>query len=278
MSADAAPDDIESSRAPLLSHLTELRDRLWVACAALLVCFVIAFFFSKQIFLFLSEPFLTALSAVRGPEAAKKGIELVNTGAMGFFTVQVKVALFMAVIGAFPVIAWQGYGFVAPGLYKNERAAVAPFLIAAPLMFLAGCAFVFYVALPFALEFSLKQEVLTGPVRVTYLPKVDEYIGLVTTLALAFGAVFQVPVVLALLARVGMVTAAMLRKGRRYAVLAIAAFSALVTPPDVLSMAIMAVPVYLLYEASIWLVLLIEKARSRTAGAEADKPSSAPAP
>lgn len=274
MTAETAPDEIEASRAPLLDHLTELRNRLWVACLAVFVCFLVAFVFSKQIFLFLSEPFLTALSAVRGPEAAKKGIELVNTGAMGFFTVQVKVALFAGIMAAFPVIAYQAYAFVAPGLYRNERAAVAPFLIAAPIMFLLGCAFVFYVALPFALEFSLKQEVLTGPVRVTYLPKVDEYIGLVTTLALAFGAVFQVPVVLALLARVGIVTASMLRKGRRYAVLAIAAFSALVTPPDVLSMTIMAVPVYLLFEVSIWIVWAIEKSQAKASAA----PSSAPAP
>lgn len=276
MSADLAPDDVEASRAPLLEHLTELRDRLWVACAALLVCFFACFFFSKQIFLFLTEPFLAALKAVRGPEAAKAGLDLVNTGALGFFAVQVKVALFAAIVIAFPVIAYQGYAFVAPGLYKNERKAVAPFLLAAPVMFLLGCAFVFYLALPYALEFALKQELLSGPVRVKYLPKVDEYLGLVTTLVLAFGAVFQVPVVLTLLARVGIVDAPMLRKGRRYAVLGIAAFSALVTPPDVVSMTLMATPVYLLYEVSIWLVWLIQKSRAKTEAGGA--PSSAPAP
>jgi sec-independent protein translocase protein TatC len=108
MSAAGTPDEIEDSRAPLLSHLTELRDRLWVACAALLVCFIGAFFFSKQIFLFLTEPFLTAITAVRGAEAANAGVDLVNTGAMGFFAVQVKVALFAAIIIAFPVISYQG--------------------------------------------------------------------------------------------------------------------------------------------------------------------------
>ncbi|MBU6374024.1 MAG: twin-arginine translocase subunit TatC [Alphaproteobacteria bacterium] len=262
----ADPDDaeMEASRAPLLDHLVELRQRLLVAVIALLIAFVGCFSFAQQIFVFLVEPFKTAIAAVHGPEAAKKGVELVNTHAFGFFFVQLHVALFAAIIVAFPVIAYQAYAFIAPGLYKRERAAAAPFLIAAPIMFLAGAAFVFYVAMPFALEFALKQEVNQGGVIIRYLPKVDEYFGLVTTLTLAFGFIFQVPVVLSLLARIGIVTAGMLRRLRRYAIVGIAAFSALVTPPDPISMMVMAVPVYGLYEISIWLVLLIEKARLKS--------------
>jgi sec-independent protein translocase protein TatC len=261
-------DEIEASRAPLLDHLVELRNRLWVACVAVVVAFLICFPFSKQIFLFLVEPFKAAL-IVAGHDPAD-GVQMVFTHAFGQFFVNMKVALFAAIILSFPVVAYQLYAFVAPGLYKREKAAVAPFLLAAPVMFLVGCAFVFYVALPFALRFALTQEVAdAGGVQITYLPKVDEYLNLVTTLALAFGFVGQIPVVLALLARVGMVGASMLRKGRRYAIVGIAAFSALVTPPDVISMATMALPVYLLYEISIWVVVVIEKARIRAEAREA---------
>jgi sec-independent protein translocase protein TatC len=261
-------DEIESSRAPLLDHLVELRNRLVWAMAALVVAFIGCFFVSKPIFEFLVEPFLTAIAVVH-PEQAGQGVELVNTHAFGFFFVQLQVALFAAIIVAFPVIAYQGYAFIAPGLYKRERGAALPFLIAAPVMFLLGGAFVFYVAMPFALEFALNQEIREGPIQVRYLPKVDEYLGLVTTLVLAFGLCFQMPVVLSLLARVGIVGARMLRKGRRYAIVGIAAFSAMVTPPDVISMTLMAIPMYLLYEISIWLVWAIETGRAKREAAEA---------
>jgi sec-independent protein translocase protein TatC len=267
-------DEIEASRAPLLDHLSELRDRLVRSIIAIVIGFIICFFFADPLFLFLAHPFQMAMESVH-PERAGEAIQLINTGAFGFFSVKMQIALFGGIVLAFPIIAWQVYAFIAPGLYKRERAATAPFMIAAPIMFLAGAAFVFYVAMPAALHFALTQEVTEGPVQVSYLPKVEEYMGLVTTLVLAFGLMFQMPVVLSLLGRVGIVSASLLRKGRRYAIVGIAAFSALVTPNDVISMFVMAVPVYALYEISIWIVALIERDRSRKAAAEAAQP---PAP
>jgi sec-independent protein translocase protein TatC len=261
-------DDIEASRAPLLDHLAELRDRLVRSVIAIIVGFVICFYFASPLFLFLAQPFQTAMASVH-PERAGEAIQLINTGAFGFFSVKMQIALFGGIVLAFPILAWQVYAFIAPGLYKRERAAAAPFMIAAPIMFIAGAAFVFYVAVPFALHFALTQEVTEGPVQVSYLPKVEEYMGLVTTLVLAFGLMFQMPVVLSLLGQVGIVSSSLLRKGRRYAIVGIAAFSALVTPNDVISMFVMAVPVYLLYEISIWIVSAIEAARSRREKAEA---------
>jgi sec-independent protein translocase protein TatC len=261
-------DDIEASRMPLLDHLTELRTRLLITVAALLVGFGASFAFADQIFLFLVEPFKRALCEIHSSQCGST-LKLYFTHGFGFFFVKLQVALFAGVILAFPVIAWQLYAFIAPGLYRRERNAAAPFMIAAPLMFLAGAAFVFYVAMPFALEFALRQQVTQGAVQVEFLPKVDEYLGLVTTLVLAFGLCFQMPVVLSLLARVGMVNASLLRKGRRYAIMGIAVVAACVTPPDILSMTFMAVPLYILYELSIWLVWLIEKARMKAETAEA---------
>ena len=259
--------EIEASRAPLLDHLSELRTRLVRSIAAIVVGVIVCFIFVDPLFQFLAQPFQTAMAAVH-PERAGQAIELINTGAFGFFAVKMQIALFGGIVLAFPMLAWQVYAFIAPGLYKRERAAAAPFMVAAPIMFLLGGAFVFYVAMPFALNFALHQEVTEGPVQVTYLPKVEEYMGLVTTLVLAFGLMFQMPVVLSLLGRVGLVGATALRKGRRYAIVGIAAFSALVTPNDVISIFVMAVPVYLLYEVSIWIVAAIEKARLKREAAE----------
>jgi sec-independent protein translocase protein TatC len=261
--------EIEASRAPLLDHLMELRTRLLWACGAIVAGTIASYGFAQHIYLFLVEPYRVAAARKAGADVAAAVIQLQATHPFEIFFTNLKLALFAGIILAFPVVAYQAYAFVAPGLYRRERKAVTPFLIAAPIMFLMGGAFVYYVAMPFAMMFALGLTVDQGPVQIQLNAKVNEYFSLVTTLILAFGACFQLPVVLSLLARSGVVSATMLRKGRRYAVVGIAAFAACFTPPDVLSMTMMAVPVYLLYEISIWIVVLIEKANLKAEKAAA---------
>ena len=263
MTAAETPDEVEASRAPLLDHLMELRNRLFVVSAAVVVATMGCFAFAQKIYLFLVEPYRVAFSVVHKVPLNEARVDLQLTSPLEGFYTNLKLALFAGVILAFPVIAWQTYAFIAPGLYKKERRAAAPFMIAAPVMFFLGCAFVYYVAMPYAMRFALSTTVTTGNVHIALNAKVSEYFGLVTTLILAFGFVFQVPVVLSLLGFAGIVDSKMLRAGRRFAVLAIAVFSAMVTPPEPISMMIMAVPVYMLYEISIWLVWLIEKSRAK---------------
>lgn len=285
-------EEIESSRAPLLDHLIELRTRLIICVGAIAVAFGVCFAFIKPIFLFLVRPFTVAegLKAVQDaggahhgsfdlvlaligikkvPAGALKDITLQATAPLEQFFTNIKLSAFAAVVLAFPIIAWQLYRFVAPGLYKKERNAFLPFLIASPVLFLMGASLVYYVMLPFVLWFSLSQQIVGDGVKVVLQTRVSEYLTLVTTLLLAFGLSFQLPVVLSLGGMAGLVDSKMLRSGRRYAIVAVFVVAAIVTPPDPISQITLAVPLCLLYEISIWCVWLIERRRKKEEDDEA---------
>jgi sec-independent protein translocase protein TatC len=268
-------DEIEASRAPLLDHLVELRNRLVWAMAALFVATVFAYFFAAPIFEILVRPYREALVA-GGHLAPGETPRLQITAPLEGFYTYMRIAIFGGIILSFPILAYQAYAFIAPGLYKRERGAVAPFLIAAPIMFALGGLFAYFVALRFAMIFALGFQVHSDTVNLELVPKMNEYFALASTLILAFGVCFQMPVVLALLARVRLLGAGALRKGRRYAIVGIAAFAAMVTPPDVISMTAMALPMYGLYEISIWLVAWIEAAQARKDAAETAEAAAAP--
>ena len=289
MSYDYDESEIEASRAPLLDHLVELRKRLIICVAAIIVGFAVCFAFSPQIYYFLLHPFKMAAAMYA---ASKQGhaagpfdllfvllglkeapiptgdLRLMFTAPLEFFFTKMKVAGFGAIVLAFPVLASQLYRFVSPGLYKREKRAFLPFLLASPVLFVMGAALVYFIMLPFVLWFSLSQQIITANIQVELLPKVSDYLDLVTKLLLAFGLCFQLPVVLSLAGLAGLVQSSTLAKGRRYAAVAIVFVAAIVTPPDPLSQCLLAVPIYGLYEISIWCVRLMELRRKREESTE----------
>jgi sec-independent protein translocase protein TatC len=252
-------DDIDASKAPLLDHLIELRRRLLWSFGALGIAFIGCFYFAQNIYSFLVQPLVAT-----GQD------EIIFTQIFEAFFVQIKVALFAAMMVAFPVIATQMWRFVAPGLYKNEKNAFLPFLLATPVMFTAGAAMAYYVAVPTALKFLLQFQGDIGGIKQKALPTVGYYLDFIMQFVMAFGIAFLLPILLMLLERTGIVTYVQLKSARRYMIAAAFFIAAIFTPPDVVSQLLLAVPLCLLYEMALVAIWITHRRNRSAAAAVAD--------
>jgi sec-independent protein translocase protein TatC len=254
-------EDLDDAKMPLLDHLIELRNRLMYSLAALLVAFLFCYYFSRDIYAFLLEPLADILG---------EGRRMIYTNLTEAFFTYVKVSFWAACFLSFPVIASQLWLFIAPGLYKHEKRAFLPFLVATPFLFFLGGAMVYYFIFPLAWQFFLGFEQVPGTseLAIEFEGRVGEYLSLVMTLIFAFGIAFQLPVLLTLLIRAGILSVDALARKRKYAVVIILTAAAILTPPDVISQIGLAIPLYLLYEVSILVGRRIEKDRLRREAAE----------
>ena len=247
-------DELDASKAPLLDHLIELRRRLLWSFAALAIAFAGCLYFARPIFAFLVQPLLRAGQG-----------RLIYTNIFEAFFVEIKVAFFAAIMVSFPIIANQIWRFVAPGLYSKEKRAFAPFLFLTPFLFIGGAALAYYFAMPVALSFLLSYQGDVGGVTQEALPGVGNYLSFATRFIFGFGVAFLLPVLLMLLERAGLVTRLQLKKGRRYAIVVAFVIAAVLTPPDVVSQLLLAVPLVLLYEVSLIAIWFTERRRAREA-------------
>jgi sec-independent protein translocase protein TatC len=238
----------------LISHLLELRDRLVRAFAAVIICFLPAAYFSKDIFSLLAEPLLSQLP---------KGSTLIATGVVSPFSTPLKLAFYVAIFVAMPYVLTQLWGFISPGLYKKEKRFAVPLLVSSIVLFYVGVAFAYFLVFPVAFHFFAS----AAPAGVNFTPDINTYLDFALTMFLAFGIAFEVPVVVVLLTLTGLVTVEKLSSSRGYVVIGIFVAAAILTPPDVLSQIMMAIPMWLLYEAGIIFARLLNRNRSKNDGA-----------